>query len=99
MAHLQRIFPMYSCAPTPLRATLPLYVLSDYTASMKCRVLLFALLVAIFGSCALSQQPPPREPGEILAALNRSQADPSAVYKIDPEARIVLRRGDAKLQF
>lgn len=66
---------------------------------MKSRALLVALLVAIFGSCALSQQPPPREPGDILAALNRSQADASAVYKIDPGSRIELRRGDAKLQF
>jgi hypothetical protein len=66
---------------------------------MESRALLFALLVAIFGSCALSQQPPPREPGEILAALNRSQADASAVYKIDAGSRIELRRGDAKLQF
>jgi len=66
---------------------------------MKSWALRFALLFAIFGSCALAQLPPPHEPGEILAALNRSAADPTAVYKIDPGSRIELRRGDAKLQF
>jgi hypothetical protein len=66
---------------------------------MKSRALFVATLAAIFSACALSQQPPLREPGEILAALNRLQADPSAVYKIEPGARIELRRGDAKLQF
>jgi len=90
---------MYSVAANLLRATLLLHALSDYTASMKSRALIVATLAAIFGACALSQQPPPREPHEILAALNRVQADTTAVYKIDPGARIELRRGDAKLQF
>src|SRR5215468_2485883 len=66
---------------------------------MKSWALLFTLLLATFGSPDWSEQLPPRQPGEILAALNRSQADASAVYKIDPGARIELRRGDAKLQF
>jgi hypothetical protein len=66
---------------------------------MNSRALTFATLAAIYGTCAVAQQPPPREPREILAALNRVQADPAAVYKIERGSRIELRRGDAKLQF
>jgi len=90
---------MYSAATILLRATLPLYVLSDYTASMNSRALIVATLTAIFSACALSQHAPPREPAEILAALNRLQVDPAVVYKIEPGSGIELRRGDAKLQF
>jgi len=89
---------MYSGATNLPRATLPLYVLSDYTASMKSRALLVAILSAIFGADVLSQQPP-GEPREILASLNRVHADPAAVYKIESGSRIELRRGSAKLQF
>jgi hypothetical protein len=44
-----------------------------------------------------AQQAPPRDPGEILALLNRVQPDPAATYKIPPGRRIELRRGEAKL--
>jgi hypothetical protein len=90
---------MYSAATILFRATLLLHVLSDYTAIMKSRALIAVAFAAIFGGSALPQHAPPREPGEILSALNRLQADPAAVYKIEPGARIELRRGDAKLQF
>jgi hypothetical protein len=52
--------------------------------------------------CAVSlnaQQAPPREPRELLAALNRVQVDPAAIYRVDSSSRIELRRGDAKLLF
>ncbi len=52
--------------------------------------------------CAVSlsaQQAPPREPRELLAALNRVQVDPAAVYKVDSASHLELRRGDAKLLF
>jgi len=65
---------------------------------MDSRALIIATFAAITGTCAMAQQLPPREPREILAALNRVQADPAAVYKIEPGSRIELRRGDAKLQ-
>jgi hypothetical protein len=65
---------------------------------MYSRALIFAAVVAIFGTCAAAQQAPPREPREILAALNRVLADATAVYKIEPGSRIELRRGDAKVQ-
>ena len=90
---------MYCGATNLLWATLLLHVLSDYTAIMKSRAFIAGAFAAIFGNSAPSQQPPPREPQEILTALNRLQADPSAVYKIDPGAHIELRRGDVKLQF
>src|SRR5215471_6382626 len=77
-------------------ATLLLHVLSDYTASMISRALLFFNLTwLLFANRA--QQAPPRDPGEILALLNRAQPDPAATYKIQPGRRIELRRGEAKL--
>jgi len=65
---------------------------------MNSRALVFATFAAIYGTCAPAQQPPPREPREILSALNHLQADAAAVYKIEPGSHIELRRGDAKLQ-
>ena len=59
-------------------------------------------LLPIVLLCAVSfnaQQPPPREPRELLATLNRVQVDPAAIYKVDSSSRIELRRGDAKLLF
>ncbi|HEU0369289.1 MAG TPA: hypothetical protein VFR42_08775, partial [Candidatus Acidoferrum sp.] len=63
---------------------------------MKSRALLFVIFAAACSTCAVAQEPSPRE---ILSALNRVQADPSAVYKIERGSGIELRRGDAKLQF
>ena len=65
---------------------------------MHSRALMVLTLAAIFGASALSQQAPPHHPAEILSALNRVQADSSAVYKIDPGSHIELRRGDTRLQ-
>jgi hypothetical protein len=65
---------------------------------MNARAIIFAIGV-LYGTRAPAQQAPPREPGEILAALNRVQPDPAATYKIEPAQRIELRRGDAKMLF
>jgi Peptidase family M1 domain len=55
-------------------------------------------LMAFVGATSLAaHQAPPREPRELLAALNRAQVDPAATYKIDPSSRIELRRGEGKL--
>jgi hypothetical protein len=82
-----------------LRATLLQYVLSQYTAGMHPRTLIFAALAVLCPTWATAQQQPPREPSEILAALNRIEPDPAATYKIEPGHRIELRRGTAKLLF
>ena len=66
---------------------------------MHHRALIFATLGVLCGTRIPAQQAPPREPREILVALNRLQPDPAATYKIDPAQRIELRRGDAKLLF
>ena len=66
---------------------------------MKSRALLFVIFAAACANRAIAQGSPPREPREILSALNRVQGDPSAVYKIERGSGIELRRGDAKLQF
>ena len=66
---------------------------------MNHRALIFAGLAVFCGTSAAAQQPPPREPRELLAALTRLQLDPAATYKIEPAQRIELRRGDAKLLF
>jgi hypothetical protein len=59
----------------------------------------FLPIVLLCAASLNAQQPPPREPRELLAALNRVQVDPAAIYKIDSSTRIELRRGDAKLLF
>ena len=66
---------------------------------MQSRVCTFALIGLLCVASLVAQQAPPREPHELLAALNRIQIDPAATYKIDPSARIELRRGDGKLMF
>ena len=76
-----------------------LHALSEYTASMQCRPLICPILVLLCAASLVAQQAPPREPHELLTALNRIQIDPEATYKIDPSARIELRRGDGKLMF
>jgi len=78
---------------------LPLHALSEYTASMQSRVCTFPLIGVLCAASLAAQQAPPREPHELLVALNRIQIDPTATYKIDPSARIELRRGDGKLMF
>src|SRR5215510_11964832 len=85
---------MYPSARRPFRATLPVHVLSDYTASMKFSLL--ALVAVSFGTGVTRAETPP---GELLAALNRVPLDSSACYKIEPLHHIQLRRGDAKLLF
>ena len=75
------------------------HVLSEYTAGMNSRTLIFAALGVLCLTRATAQQAPPREPSEILAALNRIEPNPAATYKIEPGHRIELRRGAAKLLF
>ena len=78
---------------------MPLHAQSEYTASMQFRVCTFPLIGLLCVASLVAQQAPPREPHDLLAALNRIQIDPAATYKIDPSARIELRRGDGKLMF
>jgi hypothetical protein len=66
---------------------------------MRFRAFISSLLLSICGVTLSPQQLPPREPRELLTALNHLQVDPAAAYKIDPADRIELRRGDAKLLF
>ncbi|HVH50247.1 MAG TPA: hypothetical protein VM781_01170, partial [Candidatus Bathyarchaeia archaeon] len=46
-----------------------------------------------------AQTAPPREPRQVLTALNGVKVDPAAIYKLEPSSHIELRRGDAKLLF
>lgn len=66
---------------------------------MKSCALTFAALATFLGGFLAAQQPPPREPGELLAELNRVVPDPAAIYKIGANQRIELRRGNVKLMF
>jgi Peptidase family M1 domain len=68
---------------------------------MKSRALTFVLVLFPCAWPIFAQQPPPppREPGELLSALNRVLPDPTACYKLETGNRIELRRGDAKLLF
>lgn len=82
-----------------IEATLPLHAQSQYTTGMWPSALSFSPIILLCASLLNAQQAPPREPRELLAALNRVQVDPAAVYKVDSSSRIELRRGDAKLLF
>ena len=66
---------------------------------MKSRALTFVLFLFPCAWPVFAQQPPPRAPGELLAALNRVLPDPASCYKFETGNRIELRRGDAKLLF
>jgi len=66
---------------------------------MTLRAFTSSLTVLLCAVSLTAQQAPPREPRELLAALNRVQLDPAAIYKVDSSSRIELRRGDAKLLF
>ena len=66
---------------------------------MSLRAFTFSPIVLLCAVSLTAQQAPPREPRELLAALNRVQLDPAAIYKVDSSSHIELRRGDAKLLF
>jgi hypothetical protein len=66
---------------------------------MWSRPLHSSLVGLVCAASLAAQQAPPRQAHELLASYNRLQVDPSAVYKIEPTARIELRRGDGKLLF
>src|SRR5882762_2568215 len=66
---------------------------------MSLRAFTFSLIILLCAVSLTAQQAPPREPRELLAALNRVQLDPAAIYKVDSSSHIELRRGDAKLLF
>jgi hypothetical protein len=69
---------------------------------MRTRTFLFSALVlagSVCCSAGSAAQAPPREPHELLAALNRLTLNHQATYKIEASERIELRRGDAKLLF
>ena len=82
-----------------IEATLPLHAQSQYTTGMWPSALTISPIILLCAGLLNAQQAPPREPRELLAALNRVQVDPGAVYKVDSSSRIELRRGDAKLLF
>ena len=82
-----------------IEATLPLHAQSHYTTGMWPSALTFSPIILLCAALLNAQQAPPREPRELLAALNRLQVDPAAVYKVDSSSRLELRRGDAKLLF
>src|SRR5882724_1564369 len=67
--------------------------------AMSPRAFSFSLIILLCAVSLRAQQAPPREPRELLAALNRVQLDPAAIYKVDSSSHIELRRGDAKLLF
>ena len=66
-----------------IEATLPLHAQSQYTTGMWPSALSFSPIILLCASLLNAQQAPPREPRELLAALNRVQVDPAAVYKVD----------------
>src|SRR5258708_12656822 len=66
---------------------------------MSLRAFPFSLIVLLCAVPLTAQQAPPREPSDLLAALNLVQLDPAAIYKVDSSSHIELRRGDAKLLF
>ena len=66
---------------------------------MSLRAFTFSLTILLCAVSLTAQQAPPREPRELLAALNRVQLDPAAIYKVDSSSHTELRRGDAKLLF
>ena len=76
-----------------------LHALSEYTASMYPRALLSSAISIYCAVSLAAQQAPLREPHELFLALNRVLVDPAATYKIDPDNRIELRRGDGTLLF
>jgi hypothetical protein len=78
---------------------LPRHALSEYTASMRSRALGFSLFLSAGAASLAAQGAPPREPRELLAALDRVRLDPAATYKVESSNRIELRRGDGKLLF
>ena len=82
-----------------IEATLPLHAQSHYTTGMWPSALTFSPIILLCAALLNAQQAPPREPRELLAALNRVQVDPAAVYRVDSSSRIELRRGDGKLLF
>jgi hypothetical protein len=69
---------------------------SNYTLSMKLAAGLFALLSLSAPHGAL---PATRSAHESYDRLNALRLDPAAIYKILPDHRIELRRGDAKISF
>jgi hypothetical protein len=80
---------------------------SDYTRAMPWRIqrgVLVLLCVLLCGKppCADAQTASSLEaqnPHELYDALNALRIDPNAVYRVDSENRISLRRGDATLSF
>src|ERR1700719_303405 len=82
-----------------IEATLPLHAQSQYTTGMWPSALTISPILLLCAGLLNAQQAPPREPRELLAALNRVQLDPAAIYKVDSSSHIELRRGDAKLLF
>jgi hypothetical protein len=80
-----------------MEATLALHVQSHYTNRMWPRVFKCSWIALLCATSLSAQQPPPRQPRELLEDLNRVKVDPAAVYKVDGTNRIELRRGDAKL--
>jgi hypothetical protein len=79
-----------------IEATLLRHAQSQYTTSMWPSALTFLPIILLCAVSLNAQQAPPRE---LLAALNRVQVDPAAIYKVDSSSRLELRRGDAKLLF
>jgi Peptidase family M1 domain len=77
---------------------------NDYTHAVSlrvnCRIVRGVLLACCLSACAhITHGASERSPHEIYDALNAQRVDPAAVYRIEPENRIALRRGDATLAF
>lgn len=81
---------------------------SDYTRRMrwfaKGRCCGFAWLLLCAWVCSTAAATPAsgkaeRDPHELYNTLNALRVDPSAVYRIEVENRVLLRRGDASLSF
>jgi len=69
---------------------------------MRLIVAFFALLTfSAVEAAPLPASPatPPRTAHQLFDALNKLHLDPASVYRIKPDNRIELRRGDAKISF
>lgn len=73
------------------------YAVSDYTACMRARGIVIAILLFLIPAFLSADDS--RSSRELYNALNNLQLDASAVYALPPSSRIELHRGDAELSF
>jgi hypothetical protein len=97
----REFFPPLPCSISKLNLKIARVLLfrdtqNDYTFPMRLAAVFFVL-------CSLTAAQPtrsiPRTTHQLYDALNALRLDPASVYRIKPQHRIELRRGDAKISF